>query len=86
MLDTQGVPFGSLKAFIYKYGKYELLKKKISKFDYFQSSLIWSILKLSSQNSFSPIQYIHFFRKASKALWVHKGSDNYGTSKIGKIK
>ena len=28
MLDTQGVPFGSLKAFIYRYGKYEILKKR----------------------------------------------------------
>ena len=29
MLDTQGVRLGSLKAFIYKYGKYEILQKDI---------------------------------------------------------
>ena len=31
MLDTQGVPFGSLKAFIHKYGKYKILKKRYQK-------------------------------------------------------
>ena len=42
MLDTQGVPFGSLKAFIYmyKYGKCELLKK------------IYQSLIISNQASF----------------------------------
>ena len=28
MLDTQGVRLGSLKAFIHKYGKYEIKKKR----------------------------------------------------------